>query len=90
MRRQRFDEYEAAQAKLLQDVSPGWIVMWRPYARTYSAWNYRDPAVCRLRESKDLDELRTLMANADLELWRVSRALPRQPTPMAAGEARQT
>ena len=86
----RYDEHEVARASLLQDVSPGWLVMWRPWARTYIAWNYADPAVCRWRESENFDELRTLMADADLELWRASRPLRRQPTPMGAAEARQT
>ncbi|WP_424533614.1 hypothetical protein ACOZ38_25095 [Sphaerisporangium viridialbum] len=85
MTRRRYDLHEAAHAEVLQQLSPGWLIIWRPWARTFSAWHLVDPLRCRIVESADPGELRSLMVDAELELWRASNVLPGRLTLPAAG-----
>ncbi|GLX06608.1 UNVERIFIED_ORG: hypothetical protein FHR35_009207 [Microbispora rosea subsp. rosea] len=62
-----FDEDEVALAHLMEQRSPGWVIIWRRWARTYMAWHTADPNRCRCVESADPDKLRSLMIDAEVE-----------------------
>lgn len=87
---QRYDHDKSVEAGLLQLENPSWVVMWGFYAKTYTAWYLGDPHECHSVDAETPDELRDRMKNAELDLWRASHVPHWQPTPKAAGEARQT
>ena len=86
------DYQRAVMADALQDQAKFWVVMWGPYSRRFTAWFAGDPRTCPSVEAREIDELRGLMAEAELDHWRAS-GLSLQvepPTPARlAGEARQ-
>jgi hypothetical protein len=86
----RFDRQENAEAAVIQRQFPDWVVMWRPWGRTYSAWHMGDAAECRVVEAPTTDELRHLMIAAHRESWRASTPMPSWPSqPHRPAEARQ-
>lgn len=93
MQAHRYDPYEVDQASRLQQHFPRWCIMWRLWARTFTAWHLADPRECRTVEATTPGELRDLIVNAELELWRASPAAhPARSSPVLRrppGEARQ-
>ncbi|SDI47007.1 hypothetical protein SAMN05421505_15514 [Sinosporangium album] len=68
----RIDLDAHAQAAMLMSTSPGWLIMWRPWGRTYTAWYCADPRECHNIDAPTPDELRDLMTRVERELWRAS------------------
>src|SRR4051794_33004266 len=79
----QFDPEQVALALQEQELSPGWLVMWGPYRRIFTAWHAADPAECRVVHARDLDGLRAGMTEAE---FRWASRLPQAtapPTPKA-------
>ncbi|MGI5292628.1 hypothetical protein ACQEVF_58805 [Nonomuraea polychroma] len=74
MRQHRFDPEQVAQAATLEQRYPSWLVMWRFWARKFTAWHLADPRECRIVDATTARELRDLMVGAELEFWWVSPA----------------
>ncbi|WP_326825198.1 hypothetical protein [Streptosporangium sp. NBC_01756] len=56
-------------AARIQADAPGWLVMWRPWRRCFTAFECRDPRQVRIVEAGTADELRDLMQHVEVELW---------------------
>jgi len=83
------DAYEAARAALMQQMSPGWVVMWGPWTRKFTAWHAADPTQTRCVESADPEELRDLITTTEtLAGLTFPHRQPTSANPLA-GEARQ-
>ncbi|GAA2692244.1 hypothetical protein [Nonomuraea recticatena] len=88
------DRAARAQAMLVQQQSGGcWLVLWAPYRRRFSGYYLGSSERGVIVEARTAQEMRTLLAQAQLELWRTS-SIPTQarlPTPYGpAREVRQT
>ncbi|MFJ2031941.1 hypothetical protein [Streptosporangium sp. NPDC087985] len=64
-----YDTEEIDAAARVQADAPGWLVMWRPWRRCFTAFECRDPCQVRIVEAGTADELRDLMQHVEVELW---------------------
>ncbi|WP_433426403.1 hypothetical protein ACQP1V_42835 (plasmid) [Microtetraspora malaysiensis] len=80
-----------AQVEALQRQTRLWLIMWRPYQRTYSAIYAGDAPTGVIVDADTPDELRQAMATAVFDLWQTSPLRPQSGrAPVRLDEVCQT